>query len=63
MSNIRKRGFASMDPTRLKQVAAQGGKAAHEKGVAYEWTVAQARDAGKKGGRQSAAVRSGRKVV
>jgi uncharacterized protein len=62
MSNIRKRGFASMDPTRLKEIASQGGKAAHSSGAAYEWTPETARAAGKKGGKQSAIVRSGRKV-
>ena len=44
------RGFASMDPERQRQIASQGGRAAHELGVAHEWTKTEARDAGKKGG-------------
>lgn len=46
-----KRGFAAMDPARQKQIARQGGIAAHEKGTAHEFTPAEARVAGAKGGR------------
>jgi len=45
-----KRGFASMDPERQKRIASQGGKAAHAKGSAHEFTADEARDAGRKGG-------------
>ena len=45
-----KRGFASMDPDRQKRIASQGGKAAHAKGSAHEFTADEARDAGRKGG-------------
>lgn len=44
------RGFASMDKERHRQVAAQGGRAAHAQGTAHEWTSAEARAAGIKGG-------------
>jgi general stress protein YciG len=44
------RGFASMDPERQRQIASQGGKAAHEKGTAHEFTPEEARQAGSKGG-------------
>ena len=44
------RGFASMDRTRQKEIASKGGKAAHQKGTAHEWTSEEARDAGRKGG-------------
>ncbi len=45
-----KRGFASMDPERQREVARRGGKAAHAKGRAHEFTSEQAREAGRKGG-------------
>jgi general stress protein YciG len=44
------RGFASMDPDQQKEIASQGGKAAHEKGTAHEFDSEEAREAGKKGG-------------
>ena len=40
------RGFASMDPERQRQIASEGGKAAHEKGTAHEFTSEEARRAG-----------------
>jgi general stress protein YciG len=45
-----KRGFASMDPARQREIASEGGKAAHEKGTAHEFTSEEARRAGTKGG-------------
>lgn len=47
------RGFASMDPDRQREIASQGGKAAHEKGTAHEFTSEEAREAGRKGGQAS----------
>ncbi len=44
------RGFASMDPTKQREIARKGGRAAHEKGTAHEWSSAEAREAGRKGG-------------
>jgi general stress protein YciG len=44
------RGFASMDPGKQREIARKGGKAAHEKGTAHEWTSEEARTAGRKGG-------------
>ena len=44
------RGFASMDREKQKEIASKGGKAAHQKGTAHEWTSEEARDAGRKGG-------------
>ncbi len=46
-----KRGFASMDPQRQREIASLGGKAAHASGKAHEFTSAEAREAGRKGGR------------
>ena len=45
-----KRGFASMDPARQREIASKGGRAAHAKGTAHEWTADEARQAGRKGG-------------
>jgi general stress protein YciG len=45
------RGFASMDPERQREIASQGGRAAHEKGTAHEFTADEAREAGSKGGK------------
>ena len=44
------RGFASMNPEQQRQIASQGGRAAHEKGTAHEFNSAEAREAGRKGG-------------
>ena len=44
------RGFASMDRAKQLEIASKGGKAAHQKGTAHEWTSEEARDAGRKGG-------------
>ena len=48
--NTSKRGFASMDEEKVREIASKGGKAAHEKGTAHEFTSEEAREAGKKGG-------------
>ena len=44
------RGFAAMDSEKQKEIARKGGRAAHEQGVAHEWSSTEAREAGKKGG-------------
>lgn len=44
------RGFASMDPDKQKEIASKGGRAAHLKGTAHEFTSEEARKAGRKGG-------------
>lgn len=44
------RGFASMNPERQREIARKGGRAAHEKGTAHEFTSEEARVAGRKGG-------------
>ena len=50
MTGKSRRGFASMDPSRQREIASKGGRAAHEKGTAHEWSSDEARDAGRKGG-------------
>jgi general stress protein YciG len=44
------RGFASIDPALQREIASQGGKAAHAKGKAHEFSGDEAREAGRKGG-------------
>jgi uncharacterized protein len=48
-----RRGFASMSPEKQREIASKGGRAAHEKGTAHEWTPEEARNAGRKGGQIS----------
>ncbi len=50
MANTSKRGFASMDPSKQREIASKGGKAAHAKGTAHEFSSDEARVAGRKGG-------------
>jgi general stress protein YciG len=45
-----RRGFAAMDPSLVRTLASRGGKAAHAQGTAHEFTSAEARAAGRKGG-------------
>ncbi|HYO77666.1 MAG TPA: KGG domain-containing protein [Thermoanaerobaculia bacterium] len=45
-----KRGFASMDSAKQREIASKGGRAAHAKGTAHEFTSDEARVAGRKGG-------------
>lgn len=49
-SGTSNRGFASMDRSRQREIASKGGRAAHQKGTAHEWTADEARVAGRKGG-------------
>jgi general stress protein YciG len=39
-----------MDPAKQHEIASKGGRAAHQKGTAHEWTSEEAREAGRKGG-------------
>src|SRR5450830_753639 len=40
------RGFASMDPDKQREIASEGGRAAHASGNAHEFTSEEARKAG-----------------
>jgi hypothetical protein len=42
-----------MSPEKQREIASKGGRAAHEKGTAHEWTPDEARAAGRKGGQIS----------
>jgi general stress protein YciG len=39
-----------MDPTKQREIASKGGRAAHAKGTAHQFTSDEAREAGRKGG-------------
>ena len=52
-SRKERRGFASMSPEKQREIASKGGRAAHQKGTAHEWTSEEARSAGRKGGQIS----------
>ena len=49
-SGTSNRGFASMDPARQREIASEGGRAAHASGNAHEFSSEEAREAGRKGG-------------
>lgn len=51
MAEKEKRGFASMDQSKQREIASKGGRAAHEKGTAHEFSTDEAREAGRKGGK------------
>lgn len=42
-----------MSPEKQREIASKGGRAAHQKGTAHEWTSEEARSAGRKGGQIS----------
>ncbi len=42
-----------MDRAKQREIASKGGRAAHQKGTAHEWTSEEAREAGRKGGMAS----------
>lgn len=43
-----RRGFASMDPARVREIASMGGTTAHRQGKAHQFTSEEARQAGKR---------------
>src|SRR5215212_8835321 len=47
------RGFAAMSPERQKQIASEGGRAAHRQGVAHEWNREHMSEIGRRGGQSS----------
>ena len=63
-SGTRNRGFASMNAEKQREIASEGGRAAHASGNAHEFTSEEAREAGKLshgGNRQSGSNESGGK--
>jgi len=59
----KRQGFASMDPVRVRELAAIGGKTAHERGTAHQFSSDEAREAGRKGGIAAHATRGPRGTV
>ena len=51
-----------MSAEKQREIASKGGRAAHVKGTAHEWSAEEARNAGRKGGQVSRGGR-GRLVV
>lgn len=45
-----RRGFAAMSPEKQREIAREGGRVAHVKGTAHEWTSEEAKEAGRRGG-------------
>jgi hypothetical protein len=50
MAGRERRGFAAMTPDKQREIARRGGRAAHKKGTAHEFSADEARAAGRKGG-------------
>jgi uncharacterized protein len=50
MKRRERSGFAGMDRDKQREIARRGGRAAHQKGTAHEFTADEARSAGRKGG-------------
>jgi general stress protein YciG len=53
-----RRGFAAMSPEKQREIASLGGKAAHAKGTAHEFSPEEAREAGRKGGQAAQRARA-----
>ena len=49
--HVKPRGFAALSVERRREIASQGGRAAHDSGHAHQYTTESARQAGSKGGR------------
>lgn len=60
---IKRRGFASMDVEKRREIARKGGKAAHQLGRAHEWDSESARAAGRIGGRRGSAGKGRRRAL
>lgn len=52
-----RRGFQSMSLRERHEVSSKGGRTAHEKRACHEWTVEEAREAGRRGGKETQAKR------
>ena len=50
MTGRERRGFAAMNREEQREIARRGGRAAHQKGTAHEFSADEARAAGRKGG-------------
>lgn len=46
----KRRGFAALSKERVKEIAANGGRAAHAQGTAHRFSREEAQAAGRKGG-------------
>lgn len=55
----RKNSFSNLTPEQRREISSKGGKAAHARGTAHQWTSEEAREAGRKGGLATHAKRVG----
>lgn len=46
------RGFSKLSKEDQRAIASRGGRAAHERGTAHEWTPEEAKKAGREGGKK-----------
>lgn len=58
-----KRGFGAISPERQREIASKGGKAAHAKGSAHQFSPEEARAAGQKGGTRVSADREHMRAI
>jgi general stress protein YciG len=58
-SGTSNRGFASMDPQKQREIASEGGRAAHASGHAHEFTPEEAREAGRQSHKNDGSQQSG----
>lgn len=58
-----RRGFHSMSLRERHEVSSKGGRAAHKKKTCHEWTVEEAREAGRRGGEKTQARRRLKKLI
>jgi hypothetical protein len=58
VSDKSNRGFAAMDPDKQREIAAEAGRAAHEKGSAHELSSQEEWEAGPRVARRSAGTAS-----
>ena len=59
----KRRGFAAMDQSAVREIARKGGLAAHARGKAHRFTQDEAREAGRKGGRAAHEIRTAAKAA
>jgi general stress protein YciG len=50
MEDAKKRGFDAIPPERRREISSMGGREAHARGTAHEFTSEEAREAGRRGG-------------
>jgi len=57
-----RRGFAAMDPARVREISSLGGRAAHAWGTAHEYSAREASVAGREGGLAAARAKKRKEI-